>query len=57
VKGKDQIAELFSRFGMRLITDMLPTAIQAKAYDEKIMSLRMQLDRARQEFNDFKNCL
>ena len=44
VKGKDQIAELFNIFGMRVILDMLPTAKKAEELDDEIRETKHKLD-------------
>lgn len=36
VEGKEQIAMLYSRFGMRIIFDMLPTAHKARDIEDEI---------------------
>lgn len=38
VEGKKQIAMLYSRFGMRIIFDMLPTAYRARDIEDEIRS-------------------
>ena len=54
INGKDQIAMLVSMFGMRVIRDMLPTALKAQEYEEKILKMRNELDAVVNEFNEFK---
>lgn len=44
VKGKDQIADLFSIFGMRVILDMLPTAEKAEKLEAEIRETKHKLD-------------
>lgn len=49
VVGKDQIAELWAHFGMRVIRDMVPTAEKAEKLGAQIRHLRIELDKAREE--------
>ena len=53
-RGKKQIAELYNTYGMRIITDMMPTATKSKNYEERIMKGRQELDELQQEFEEFK---
>lgn len=50
--GKDQIAYLFKTFGMRIITDMLPTARKAKELEEKIRQARLTLENLKTEYKE-----
>ena len=45
VQGKDQIATIYNMFGMRVILDMLPTAMKAKEIEEEKYALRAKLAR------------
>lgn len=55
VKGKEQIAELYSKFGFRVIKDMKETAEKARQLEDKILKLNSQLDAVRQEYNLLKS--
>jgi len=54
-KGKDEIAQLFNMFGMRIIMDMIPTAEKAKELEDKIMATKSQLARLTEEYQQLKN--
>lgn len=54
VRGKEQIATLWSVGGMRLMLDMLQTARQAAAIDDKIIRLRAEIDRLLVEYKSLK---
>lgn len=54
VGGKDQIAELWVHFGMRVIRDMVPTAKRAEELEAQIRHLRIELDKARDEMEALK---
>ena len=56
VKGKDQIANLYETFGMRIIVDMLPTAEKAKHYEDEIRAARLKLDRLKKEYDALREC-
>lgn len=43
VNGKDQIAMLYSTFGMRIITDMFETAKRAQEIEDERFKLRGRL--------------
>ena len=43
VQGKEQIALLYNTFGMRVILDMLPTAMKAKEIEEEKYALRVKM--------------
>ena len=51
VKGKDQIAELYNNFGMRVILDMLPTAEKAKELENELKKKKIEIDNLRRELN------
>lgn len=53
-KGKDQIADLYETFGMRIILDMLPTAEKAEKIEDEIRSTRSRLDSLKAQMEDFK---
>lgn len=54
VRGKEQIATLWSIGGMRLMLDMLPTARKAASIDDKIIQLRAGIDRLSVEYKSLK---
>lgn len=54
VKGKDQIAELYEKFGMRIIEDMLPTAREAAAMIDEMRSLNIKLDKLKDAYEKLK---
>lgn len=54
VKGKDQIAELYEKFGMRIIEDMLPTAREAAAMVDEMMSLNMKINKLKEAYEKLK---
>jgi hypothetical protein len=54
-KGKDEIAQLYNMFGMRVIMDMIPTAEKAKDLEDRIMAARLNLERLTEEFKQLKN--
>lgn len=54
VRGKEQIATLWSVGGMRLMLDMLPTARKAATIDDKIIRLRAEIDRLSVEYKSLK---
>ena len=56
VKGKDQIANLYETFGMRIIIDMLPTAEKAKHYEDEIRAAKLKLDRIKNEYEAIREC-
>lgn len=43
LKGKQQIADLYTTFGMRVIQDMLPTATKAKEIEHQIQARKSEL--------------
>lgn len=51
VKGKDQIANLYETFGMRIIKDMLPTAERAAELESKIRDTQRELEQLRYEYD------
>ncbi|MDD3229389.1 MAG: hypothetical protein PHE09_09260 [Oscillospiraceae bacterium] len=52
--GKKQIANLYDTYGIRIIADMLPTATNAKEYEERINQKRHELESLQEEFKEFK---
>lgn len=56
-KGKKQIATLFDGFGMRIIADMLPTAIKARGFQNDIQLLMRDLENKRNDYNDFRTAI
>lgn len=54
VTGKDQIAYLYFHFGMRIIKDMLTTAVQCKDLEEQIFAKRSELDKLQKELDKLK---
>ena len=54
VKGKDQIAELYEKFGMRIIEDMLPTAREAAAMIEEMRTLNIKLNNLKDAYEKLK---
>ena len=48
-EGKDQIAKLYSEFGMRIIMDMLDTAQQAEIIESERRQLKARLRELEQE--------
>lgn len=40
VKGKKQIADLFTNFGMTIIEDMLPRAMKVQKYDSEVRGIK-----------------
>lgn len=53
-EGKKQIASIYETFGIRVITDMLPTANKAREYEEQITKKRHELEELQEEFKNFK---
>ena len=53
-EGKKQIASLYDAYGIRIITDMLPTATKAREYEEHIAQKRHELESLQEEFEEFK---
>ena len=56
VKGKDQIAKLYSEFGMRIIWDMFDTAKRAQEIDidNDRRHLRLQIEELDKEYATLK---
>ena len=53
-EGKKQITSLYDTYGIRIITDMLPTATKAREYEDLITKKRHELEELQEEFKDFK---
>jgi hypothetical protein len=53
-EGKKQIASLYDTYGIRIITDMIPTANKAREYEEQITKKRHELEELQEEFKNFK---
>lgn len=53
-KGKDQIAELYSTYGMRIILDMLPTAKKCEELREDLRVAIMKADRIKEKLAALK---
>lgn len=54
VKGKDQIANLYEAFGMRIIEDMMPTAKKAEELERKMREAKRELERLTEEYEGLK---
>ena len=54
VRSKEQIAWLYTTFGMTVINDMLPRAIKARELENKISQAKAAYDSAMQEYNELK---
>ena len=52
--GKDQIARLYSEFGMRIIWDMFDTAKRAQEIANERRHLRLQLEKLDKEYSTLK---
>lgn len=48
-EGQEQIARLYSEFGMRIIYDMLPTAKEAEHLRTELISARNRVERLTEE--------
>lgn len=57
VNGKDQIAMLYSTFGMRIIADMLPAAMLADELEREIAAAEAQLKTVQERYENFKKGL
>lgn len=51
--GKEEIAELYTRFGMALILDMYPTAVKAQNFESRRLELMAQMRALENEENDY----
>lgn len=54
VRGKEQIAYLFTEFGMRIIYDMMPTAWMAQEAEQKVLETRKAYEAACAEYEKLK---
>jgi hypothetical protein len=54
-KGKEQIVILYQIGGMRIIADMMNTAIEARDLEDEIADLRGQLERTIKKMSNLKN--
>lgn len=54
VKGKDQIAYLYSEFGMRVIYDMLPTAQEAEDAEQELELALQKYEDAKARYDKLK---
>ena len=52
--GKEQIAELYSKYGMRIILDMLPTAKKCEELREELRVANMKVDRIKEKLKALK---
>ena len=48
-EGQEQIARLYSEFGMRIIRDMLPTANEAERLNTELIAARNKVERITEE--------
>ncbi|CAK0767593.1 conserved hypothetical protein [Gammaproteobacteria bacterium] len=55
VKGKQQVADLFTLGGLRIFLDMTPTAQKAKALDEDIRKKTAELDALIESLSSLRN--
>lgn len=51
--AKQRIADIYQTYGMGLILDMYPTAVQMRNYEQKIDLLRSQLRELEEERADY----
>lgn len=51
-EGQEQIARLYSEFGMRIIYNMLPTAREAERLRTEIISARNRVERITEELKE-----
>ena len=54
VKGKEQIAYLYSEFGMRIIQDMIITANNAEEYEKEMNKAKAAYDTAKERYERLK---
>ena len=52
--GKAQVIQLFKEFGFRIFTDMLPTAMLAKAKEEHIRLAKLELQELEDDYKLFR---
>ncbi len=51
-EGQEQIARLYSEFGMRIIRDMMPTAEKAEQIRTELISARNRVERLNEELKE-----
>jgi len=51
-EGQEQIAQLYSEFGMRIIRDMYPTAKEAEQLRTELISARNKVERFTEELKE-----
>ncbi|MCM1328396.1 MAG: hypothetical protein NC253_03060 [Ruminococcus sp.] len=51
-EGQEQIARLYSEFGMRIIADMLPTAQKAMELEQQRLAARLEIERIERELEE-----
>ena len=54
VRGKEQMAWLYTTLGMTVISDMLPRAIKARELENKISQAKAAYHSVMQEYNELK---
>lgn len=55
VRGKEQIAWLYTTLGMTVINDMFPRAIKARELENKISQAKATYNAAMAEYNELKS--
>ena len=53
--GKQQIANLYSEYGYRIILDMLPSATKAQSLERELFDARIALENLEIKYKAFKN--
>lgn len=51
-EGQEQIARLYSEFGMRIIRDMIPTAKEAERLRTELIAARNKVERLTEELKE-----
>lgn len=51
-EGQEQIARLYSEFGMRIIRDMIPTAEKAERLRTELISAKNKVERITEELKE-----
>lgn len=51
-EGQEQIARLYSEFGMRIIRDMIPTAKEAERLRTELIAARNKVERLTEEIKE-----
>lgn len=54
VSGKDEITTIFKIGGMRLINDMMPTAMRGEELETEINRMRIELEQLKSRYEEFK---